>query len=151
MSKTKQSIEQFLVNAQERNLKVKGNVEELWFAVDRIKLDSRFNVPETLVMIRFKENSNDPIILLPKEVSIRPDATISDNFIDSSDDMEGWNSVFSGLFLDVDGEIIELLFSISGVLANLSLYNLVSNESLEISNDKEVIAESIDADESGNN
>ena len=151
MSKTKQSIEQFLVNAQDRNLNVKGNAEELWFVIDGIKLDSRFNVPETTVMIRFKENSNDPIILIPEEVSIRPDAAISDKFIDSSDDMEGWNSVFSGLFLDVDGEIIELLFSISGVLANLSLYNLVSIENIEIANDEEVIAESINTDESSNN
>ncbi len=151
MSKTKQSIEQFLVNAQERNLKVRGNAEELWFAVDGIKLDSRFNVPETPVMIRFKENSNDPIILIPKEVSIRPDADISDKFIDSSGDMEGWHSVFSGLFLDVDGEIIELLFSISGVLANLSLYNLVSIENIEMKDDEEVIAESIDTDKPDNN
>jgi len=82
MSKTKQSIEQFLVNAQERNLKVRGNSEELWFIVDGIKLDSRFNVPETPVMVRFKENSNDPIILIPEEVSIRPDAAIFDKFID---------------------------------------------------------------------
>ncbi|MCK5175131.1 MAG: hypothetical protein KAR47_17180, partial [Planctomycetes bacterium] len=126
MSKTKQSIEQFLVNAQKRNLKVRGNTEDLWFAVDGIKLDSRFNVPETSVMIRFKENSNDPIILIPEEVSIRPDTAISDKFIESSSHIEGWHSVFSNLFLDVDGEIIELLFSISGVLANLSLYNLVS-------------------------
>lgn len=140
MSKTKQSIEQFLVNAQERNLNVKGNAEELWFVVDGIKLDSRFNVPETPVMVRFKENSNDPIILIPEEVSIRPDAAISDKFIESSDYLAGWRSVFSNLFLDVDGEIIELIFSISGVLANLSLYNLVSTESIEMANDNEVIA-----------
>ena len=102
-------------------------------------------------MIRFKENSNDPIILLPKEVSIRPDTAISDKFINSSDDMEGWNTVFSGLFLDVDGEIIELIFSISGVLANLSLYNLVSPESIEMAKGKEVVAEFVDANESDNN
>jgi hypothetical protein len=147
MSKTKQSIEQFLVNAQERNLKVRGNAEELWFVIDGIKLDPRFNVPEAPVMVRFKENSNDPIILIPEEVSIRPDAAISDKFIDSSDHIEGWHTVFSNLFLDVDGEIIELLFSISGVLANLSLYNLVSIESIEMANDNEAIAESTDVNE----
>lgn len=141
MSKIKQSIEQFLVNAQERNLKVRGNAEELWLAVDGIKLDSRFNVTETPVMIRFKENSNDPVILIPKEVLIRPDATISDEFINQSDEIEDWNSIFSGLFLDVDDEITELIFSISGVLANLSLYNLVSPESIENVNSKEIIAE----------
>ena len=151
MSKIKQSIEQFLVNAQKRNLKVRGNSEELWFAVAGIKLDSRFNVPETPVMIRFKDNSNDPIILIPKEVSIRPAAAISDKFIDPSDHIEGWRSVFSNLFLDVDGEIIELLFSISGVLANLSLYNLVSTESIEMANDNEVIAKFTNANESDNN
>ncbi len=147
MSKTKRSIEQFLVNSQERNLNVKGNAEELWFVVDGIKLDSRFNVPETPVMVRFKENSNDPIILIPEEVSIRPDAAISDKFIESSDYLAGWRSVFSNLFLDVDGEIIELIFSISGVLANLSLYNLVSTESIEMANDNEVIAEFTDINE----
>jgi hypothetical protein len=147
MSKTKQSIEQFLVNAQERNLKVRGNAEELWFAIDGIKLDPRFNVPETPVMIRFEENSNDPIILIPEEVSIRPDAAISDKFIESSGHIVGWHSVFPDLFLDIDGEIIELVFSVSGVLANLSLYNLVSPESIEMENDKEVI----DANESDNN
>lgn len=141
MSKTKQSIEQFLVNAQERNLNVKGNAEEQWFVIDGIKLDPRFNVPETPVMVRFKENSNDPIILVPEEVSIRPDATISDKFIEPSGHIEGWRSVFPNLFLDVDGEIIELLFSISGVLANLSLYNLISPKSIEVANDNEIIAE----------
>ncbi len=151
MSKTKRSIEQFLANAQERNLNVKGNAEELWFVVDGIKLDPRFNLPETPVMVRFKENSNDPVILIPEEVLIRPDAAISDKFIESSDHVEGWRSVFSNLFLDVDGEIIELLFSISGVLANLSLYNLVSPESIEMANGNEVIAEFIDANESDNN
>jgi len=151
MSKTKQSIEDFLVNAQERNLKVRGNADELWFAVDGIKLDSRFNVPETPVMIRFKENSNNPIILLPKEVSIRLDAAISDEFLGPSGEIEGWNNVFPNLFLDVDGEITELLFSISGVLANLSLYNLVSPESIENVNSKEIIAEVIGDNESENN
>ena len=150
MSKIKRTIEQFLINAKERNLNVKGNAEELWFVVDAIKLDSRFNVPETPVMIRFKEDSNDPIILIPKEVSIRPDAGISDSFIKSCD-IEGWHSVFPDLFLDVDGEIIELIFSISGVLANLSLYNLVSPENIEMAKGKEVIAEFVDANESDNN
>ena len=150
MLKTKRSIEQFLVNAQERNLNVKGNAEELWFVVDGIKLDPRFNERETPVMVRFKENSNDPVILIPEEVSIKPDAAISDKFIESCD-VEGWRSVFPNLFLDVDGEIIELLFSISGVLANLSLYNLVSPESIKIQNDKEIITEFVEANEADDN
>ena len=45
MAKTKQSIEEFLKNAQERNLKVRGNADELWFAVDGIKLHSRIGIP----------------------------------------------------------------------------------------------------------
>lgn len=151
MSKTKQSIEQFLVNAQERDLNVRGNAEELWFAVDGIKLDSKFNVPKTPVMIRFKEDSNDPIILIPEEVSIRPDAAISDKFIESSDHVAGWHSVFPDLFLDIDGEIIELVFSVSGVLANLSLYNLVSPESIDVIKGDEVATEFVDANESDNN
>ncbi len=151
MSKIKRTIEQFLVNAQERDLNVKGNAEELWFVINGIKLDSRFNVPETPVMIRFKENSNDPVILIPEDVSIRPDAAISDKFIDPSGHIEGWHSVFPDLFLDVDGEIIELLFSVSGLLANLSLYNLVSPESIEMIKGDEVAAEFIDANESDNN
>ena len=150
MSNTKRSIEQFFANADERNLKVRGSAEELWFVVDGIKLDHRFNMAQTPLMIRFPEGSNDPVILIPEEVSLKPDADILCSFIESSDCIKGWNSIFPGLFLDVDGEVIELLFSIAGVLGNLLLYNLVSPENIETANNNEIIAEIINENETDN-
>lgn len=151
MSKTKRSIEQFLENANERNLKVRGNAEELWLVIDGIRLDHRFNMAQTPLMVRFIEGSNDPTILIPEEVSLKPDADISGTFIEPSDCIKGWSSVFPGLFLDVDGEIIELIFSIAGAIGNLSLYNLVSPESIETANSNEIIAEFDNKNETDNN
>jgi hypothetical protein len=120
------SIEQFLEMARERKFSVSGNATDSCLVINGLKLDSRFNVPETNVMIRFRPESNDAIILLPKDVAIRPDAGLSSEFIEPVDNPEGWNCVFPNTFLNVDGDIFEVVFSVAGALANLSLYNLVS-------------------------
>jgi len=153
MSSIKQSIEELLVSAQERNFDIKGDAQGLWFVIGKVRLDPRFNVPETPVMIKFEKTSNNPAVLIPEEVSIKPDAGISDSFIESSTYIEGWRCIFPGLFLDVDGEMIELIFGIAGILANLSLYNLVSPENIETAeaNEVEVVAEFVETDEQDNN
>ena len=148
MSRIRESIEEFIASAQERSLHVTGNADELWFVVDDIALDSRFSAPTTRVMIRFEEDSNDPQILIPEDVCIDPSAAISDTFIDSASCIEGWHRVFPNLFLDVDGEVVELLFSLAGVLGNLSLYDFVSPESIEKPNEEEFTAEFISTNES---
>jgi hypothetical protein len=147
MSALNRSISQFLATARERNLDVKGNAKELWFTVNGVKLDSRFNVPETQVMIRLRENSLSPLILIPENVTIRPEAGISGEFINSVVYPKGWQCVFPGLFLDVDDELIELLFSVAGVLGNLTLYNLVSPEGIEKPEREEIIAEFVNTHE----
>ena len=154
MSKIKRTIEQLLVSARERNIDIKGNAEGLWFVIGKVRLDPRFNVPETSVMIKFEKASNNPAVLIPEEVSIKLNAGISDSFIESSTYIEGWRCIFPGLFLDVDGELIELIFGVAGILANLSLYNLVSPENVEVTEErrvKEVIAEFVDTDKQDNN
>ena len=98
-------------------------------------------------MIKFKDDSNNPIILIPEDVSIKPSAAISDSFFDLESPQEGWRCIFPNLFLDVDGEIIELLFSVAGTLGNLSLYNLVSPESIEKPEGVEITAEFVSADD----
>ncbi len=146
MSQIKQSIQDLLTNANNRNVRIRGVAEELCFVVENVKIDTRFTVPESDVMIKFEGNSNDPMILIPHDVSIRPDARITDSFIESTSNVEGWKSVFPGLFLDVNGELIELIFSVTGLLGNLSLYNLVSLESIDLP-DNEIIADFVDETE----
>jgi hypothetical protein len=124
------AIEQFLASAQERNLNVHGNPEKLWFVIDGIKLDPCFNLQETPVMVRFQQDSNEPIVLIPEDVAIRPDAGISDTFFNSWTCIKGWRCIFPGLFLDVNEDVLELVFSVAGILANLSLYNIVSREDI---------------------
>jgi hypothetical protein len=128
MKNMTESIKQFLKMARERNLDVNGSAEEWWFIINGIKLDSRFNVPQTKVMIKIRAELNDAVILIPNDVVIRPDAGISCDFITTT--TAGWNCIFLNTFLDVNGEIIELVFSVAGALANLSLYNLVSKKDI---------------------
>lgn len=120
--------------------------DHLWFVIEKLRLDPRFNVPESDVMIKFEKASNNPTILIPKEVSIKPNAGISNDFIVSAMYIAGWKSVFPGIFLDVNGELIELIFSIAGILGNLSLFNLVSPKPIETGGN-EIIAEFVDAAE----
>lgn len=132
MSNLKQSIEDLLKTAQKRNINIRGRSEGLWFIVEKLRLDPRFTMPETDVMIKFETTSYDPVVLIPQDVSLRPDAGISDDFIEASNYIEGWKSIFPGLFLDVNGEMLELVLSVAGILGNLSLFNLVSPEAIEI-------------------
>lgn len=125
-----ESIKQFLEMTKERNLDVNGSAEELWFIINGLKLDPCFNVPETRVMIKFRQGFNDTIILIPEDVAIRPDAGISSDFIIPIMDNGEWKCIFPNTFLDVNGEILELVFSVAGALANLSLYNLVSKKNI---------------------
>ena len=154
MSNIKQAIKELLVHAKERNFDIKGDAEGLWFIVEKVRLDPRFNVPETPVMIKFENASNNPAVLIPQDISIKPDAGISDSFIESSTYIEGWQSIFPGLFLDVNGELIELIFSVAGILGNLSLYNLVSPNDIQTIEERkvnEIIVEVVDTDKSESN
>ncbi len=150
MSNLKQSIEDLLTTAHKRNVNIRGSSEGLWFIVEKLRLDPRFTMPEADIMIKFETTSSDPMILIPQDASVRPDAGISDHFIGSSSYIEGWKQIFPGLFLEVNGELIELIFSVTGILGNLSLYNLVSPEPIELP-EKEVISEFTDDPEKDNN
>jgi hypothetical protein len=125
MKNVTESIEQFLDMARERNLDAKGIARELWFVINELKLDPRFNVPQTKVMFLIHPRSNDALILIPEDVIVRPDASVSCEFITSVRYPAGWKCIFPNTFLNVNGEIIELVFSVAGALANLSLYNLI--------------------------
>lgn len=143
MLQIKKSIQDLITNANNRKVHVRGDAEELWFVIEGVRVDSRFTVLESDIMIKFENNSNNPTILIPQNVSIRPNAKITDCFIESTSEVEGWKSIFPGLFLDVNGELIELIFSVTGLLGNLSLYNLVSLESINLP-DNEIIANFVD-------
>lgn len=120
-----ESIEQFLEMAKERNLKADGSARDLCFTVDGLKLDPCFNVSQTRAMFLIHPRSNDALILIPQDVVVRPDAGVSCEFITSARYPAGWKCIFPNTFLNVNGEIIELVFSVAGALANLSLYNLI--------------------------
>jgi len=143
MSNLKQSIEDLLTTAHKRNIYIRGSSEGLWFIVEKVRLDPSFTVPESDVMIKFENASHDPMVLIPQDVSLRPDAGIPDDFIEASNYIEGWKSIFPGLFLDVNGEMLELVMCVAGILGNLSLFSLVSPEAIEITGN-EIIAEFID-------
>ncbi|HBG28994.1 MAG: hypothetical protein A2Y10_14770 [Planctomycetes bacterium GWF2_41_51] len=122
-----ESIEQFLSMAKERNLDASGNPNNLCFTVNGLKLDQCFNVPQTRVMFIIHPQNKDALILIPEEVAIRSDAKLSCDFISSSRFPVGWKCVFENTFLNI-GNVFELVFSVAGLLANLSLYNLIRKQ-----------------------
>ena len=68
--------------------------------------------------------------MIPDQVQIKPEAQITDDFIVPIMYPVGWNGIFPGVFLDVNNDIPELVLSVAGALANLSLFNLCSENDI---------------------
>jgi len=122
------SIENLLTTAQQHGFEIEGNSDAQWFLIKDVTLGNCFNEPTTNIMVKFHDDSNDPIILLPENLSINTENGICGNFLEKTPYIKDWKSLCPHMFQDIGDELFEFITCLTGFLANPSLCGLMGCE-----------------------
>ncbi|MFC1792445.1 hypothetical protein ACFL3Q_02530 [Planctomycetota bacterium] len=79
-------------------------------------------------MVKFIEDSKDPIMLVPENLKINPDNGICANFLEKTPYLKGWTSLCPHMFQDIGDEMLEFVACLTGFMANPSLCGLMGCE-----------------------
>ena len=124
----KQSIANLLTTAQQQGFEVEGNADAQWFLIKNAKLSRQFNKPKTSIMVKFIDDSKDPIILAPDNLEIEPDSGVCTSFLGKSPYIKGWKSLCPHMFQDIGDEMLEFVACLTGFIANPLLCGLMGCE-----------------------
>jgi molybdopterin/thiamine biosynthesis adenylyltransferase len=123
-----QLVAEILESGRNRNIPMEGDPQGSWLLLRDVQLGSRFSQPATDVLIKFPENSRDPIILVPADLTINPDSKVCERFLEPNTYTKGWRQICPHMIHDVGNEILEFLLFLTGFLANPALCGLASCE-----------------------
>ena len=123
-----QCLEVFLNQARENGLDIEGDSNGRWFLINNVKTGESFDTCNTKIMIRFSENSNDPIILVPENLSVKKHSNICPYFIEKTTYISGWKPLCPYMFQDIDDEMLEFIACLMGFMAKPSLCGLMGCE-----------------------
>ena len=113
-----QLLEQVLKAAQSASVNIESDPKGQWFLLKGIRIGSAFNKLKSDVMVKFKDNSNDPIILLPDNVAIRTSEGTCKYLLDEHTFIKGWRKICPHIICDVGDEFYLFINCLSGLLAN---------------------------------
>ena len=122
---TKQLIEELLINAQQQ---IEGNSDAQWFLIKDVTLGKQFNESTTDIMVKFHDDSKDPIILVPQNLIISKEDSLCGNFCEKTAYIKGWKSLCPHMFQDIGDEMMEFIACLTGFMANPSLCGLMGCE-----------------------
>ena len=69
-------------------------------------------------MIKFFENSHDPMVFLPENLLLTDDFSGCPHFLSSNTYLKGWRQLCPHIFQDVQDEVFEFSLCLMGMLAN---------------------------------
>jgi hypothetical protein len=69
---------------------IDGNPRELWFIMHNLDFGTRFNKSKTSVMVRYKNNSDWPVIFVPNYLKARKDGDVCNFIFEESTPVKGW-------------------------------------------------------------
>ncbi len=125
---TRQSIEKLLKAPHGDCFGIVGKPEAGWLMISRLKLGDEFNKSVCPIIIQFPDDGNDPVILVPEGLEIRPDDKVCPHFIGHDEPAEGWKPLCPHMFQDVGDEMLEFIASLAGLMANPSICGLMGCE-----------------------
>jgi len=124
----KQSIAELLSKAKQIGLAIEGNAEGMWFVIKNLKLGKPFSRPKTKLMIKFIADSNDPVMLVPENLNVRPDPQVCPNLVGTTPCFEGWKPLCPHMFQDVADDLLTFISCLTGFLANPPFCGLMGCE-----------------------
>jgi molybdopterin/thiamine biosynthesis adenylyltransferase len=127
-SNIRQSIQNLLTTAQQQGLDIEGNADGQWFLIRGVKTGRPFNKPKTDVMVKFVDESRDPIIFVPENLDIVTDNQVCQNFLDKTLYIKGWKTLCLHIFQDVIDDMLAFVSCLTGFMANPSLCGLMGCE-----------------------
>ncbi len=124
----KQLIGSLLTAAQQQGFEIEGNADAQWFLIKNVTLSAQFNKPKTNIMVKFNNESKDPIILVPENLSNNTENGICGNFLEKEPYIKGWNALCPHMFQSIGDEMLEFIACLTGLIANPSLCGLMGCE-----------------------
>ena len=124
-SNIRQSIQNLLTTAQQQGLDIEGSADGQWLLIGGVKTGSAFNKPKTSIMVKFIDDSKDPIILVPEGLEIATDSQVCQNFLDKTLYIKGWRTLCPHMFQDVGDELLAFVACLIGFMANPSFCGLL--------------------------
>jgi len=125
---TKQLIANLLATSSKQGFDIEGSAEGQWFLTKSVKLSKEFNRAKTSILVKFIDDSTDPIILVPEQLEINPDASICGNFLATIPYIKGWKPLCPHMFQDIGDELLAFVGCLTGFLANPALCGLMGCE-----------------------
>jgi hypothetical protein len=120
-----QSIRTLLEKATEKDFEIEGSPEGHWLLLKNVKTGRPIDKPKTSILVKFFENSNDPIILVPDTLDISKQNHICLNFIARNTYIKGWKPLCCEIFGDVGDDLFEFIVTLAGLIAKPSLCGLM--------------------------
>lgn len=127
-SNIRQSIQNLLTTAQQQGLDIEGSADGQWLLIKNVKTGRPFNKPKTDVMVKFVDESRDPLIFVPENLEIATDNQVCQNFLDKTLYIKGWRTLCPHIFQDVVDDLLAFVSCLIGFLANPSLCGLMGCE-----------------------
>jgi molybdopterin/thiamine biosynthesis adenylyltransferase len=115
-----ETLNRLLKAAQSTSVNIESDPRGKWFLLKGVRIGSAFNKSKSDVMVKFEDNSNDPIILLPDNITIRSNGDVCKYLLDEYTFIKGWRKICPHIICDVGDELYLFINCLSGLLANPS-------------------------------
>lgn len=117
--------------AHNKGFSVAGNPDLGWILIRQAKLGHDFNRAESSVSIRFTQNTGKPDIAVFASVELRSDSKACPHLLQPTGPASRWRPLCPYIFHDVGDDILELIASLVGLLAQPCLCGLLGCEARE--------------------
>ena len=85
-------------------------------------------------MVKFVDNSTDPIILVPEELTLDEETNVCPNFLEQAPYIREWRRLCPYMVRDVSDEMFEFVLCLIGFLGKPSLCGLLGCDCPDITN-----------------
>jgi molybdopterin/thiamine biosynthesis adenylyltransferase len=133
---TNKALVQLLTAAHAKKINIDGDHEALWFLIEDVKLGRPFNRSKAQVMVKFSQNNNNPVILVPEKLTLDVNSNVCPYLLQKSRYIKGWRAVCPYMIQDVGDELFEFITCLTGLLSNPCLCGLIGCEGKTIIEEK---------------
>ena len=116
-----QEIDELVAATSDNVLDLEADAEGRWFLIKNAKLGPPFNGSETDIMVKFDDDSPDPMILVPDDLEIEGNANICPRLLENCTYVKGWRCLCPHMFQDVSGELLQFILCLMAIMGNPSL------------------------------
>ena len=120
-----QALTDFVNAVKHSSLEIDADPDGQWFLIKNIRTCTSFNKSKTDIMVKFLEGSNNPVILVPEDLTIEKNNGICPIFIANHTFIKGWKNLCPAMFEDIGDEVFEFVACLVGFMAEPLLCGLM--------------------------